>query len=122
MHEAWVGWGNPDACGNPACEEPEMRAIFVFGDNDNPKYGQTAAGHRKWVEEGHDDVYGTYRVPSPIDSHLVGGKGWKTASKCPACARKPTKKEDEEWMELYGDISAICGVDREYTIFIMRRT
>ncbi|QGI92742.1 hypothetical protein CEK26_005811 [Fusarium fujikuroi] len=91
-------------------------------DNDNPKYGQTAAGHRKWVEEGHDDVYGTYRVPSPIDSHLVGGKGWKTASKCPACARKPTKKEDEEWMELYGDISAICGVDREYTIFIMRRT
>lgn len=138
-----VGRGNPDVCGNPACEEPrtpanmrkyrfwsqDMRCAGCYlhlrthgSDNNSPKYGQTAAGHRKWVEKGHDDVYGTCRVPSQIDSHLVGGKGWKVASKCPACARKPTKKEDEEWRELYGDISAICGVDREYTIFIMRRT
>ncbi|CZR39489.1 uncharacterized protein FPRO_04386 [Fusarium proliferatum ET1] len=110
---SWVGWGNPDVY---------LHLRTHGSDNNSPKYGQTAAGHRKWVEKGHDDVYGTCRVPSPIDSHLVGGKGWKAASKCPACARKPTKKEDEEWMELYGDISAICGVDREYTISIMRRT
>ncbi|KAM5514204.1 hypothetical protein FOXYSP1_05172 [Fusarium oxysporum f. sp. phaseoli] len=31
-------------------------------DNNNPKYGQTTTGHRKWAEEGHDDVYGTCRV------------------------------------------------------------
>ncbi|KAF4426086.1 hypothetical protein FACUT_9938 [Fusarium acutatum] len=93
MHEVWVGWGNPD----------------------------TAAGHRKWVEDTTMSMEHVVFLGG-IHSHLVGWKGWKAASKCPACARQPTKKEDEEWMELYGDICAISGVDREYIIFIMCRT
>jgi hypothetical protein len=26
MHEVWIGWGNPDVCGNPACQEPRTPA------------------------------------------------------------------------------------------------
>ncbi|EWY99286.1 hypothetical protein FOYG_03375 [Fusarium oxysporum NRRL 32931] len=34
---------------------------------------------------------------------------------------KETKQEDAEWVEVYGDICAICGVDRRFTRYVRDR-
>ncbi|RKK87722.1 hypothetical protein BFJ69_g474 [Fusarium oxysporum] len=54
----------------------------------------------KHGEEKHPDLITDARmhevIPRPINSLLLGWKGWrKTASKCPACARQPTKKNEQ---------------------------
>ncbi|KNA96364.1 hypothetical protein FOXG_18143 [Fusarium oxysporum f. sp. lycopersici 4287] len=144
MHAIWVAQGNPDICGNTACQEPRHPGAgpWAFGfygpdsrcqgcliyrrahgglDSDNPKKGINAVNHRAWVAEGNDDVYGTCHVPRPMDSHLLGWMGWMKQAKCPACLYKPTVQEDAAWVEVYGDICAICGVDQEFTRYIRNR-
>ncbi|KIL91086.1 hypothetical protein FAVG1_05783 [Fusarium avenaceum] len=98
LHDIWVGNGNKDACGNPACQEPRNpeRGTFNFWgpdmrcdacsrynsahghDPENPRLGLTAAKHPSRVAEGNEDVYGTCHAPRPADSHLLGWQGWMT--------------------------------------------
>ncbi|EXK99991.1 hypothetical protein FOQG_00335 [Fusarium oxysporum f. sp. raphani 54005] len=136
MHEIWVSQGHADECRNPACREPrnpevdrnwcfygpdmrcrtcsDYRRAHDGADAENPRRGYNRVKHDAWVAEGHNDVYGICFVPRPSNSHLHGWQGWLTSSRCPTCAYKPSEQEDAEWVEIYGDIYALCGVDKQF--------